>query len=102
MDHSKDICWIFYNTASVLYLVFFVPEACGILVPRSGIKLTPPALKEVLTAGLPGSPNSNIFDFQSYVIFFSLPTKEYYLVLIKNKKYILSITTKELELYRIS
>ena len=34
---------------------FFGREECGILVPRSGIELTPPALEgEVLTTGPPG------------------------------------------------
>ena len=33
----------------------FGPEACGILAPQPGIKLTPSALEgEVLTTGLPG------------------------------------------------
>ena len=33
---------------------FFGREECGILVPRSGIELTPPALEgEVLTTGPP-------------------------------------------------
>ena len=36
----------------------FGPEACGIVVPRLGIELTPAALEgEVLTTGLPGKPS---------------------------------------------
>ena len=37
---------------------FFGPKARGILPPRPGIELTPPALEgEVLTTGPPGKPH---------------------------------------------
>ena len=36
-------------------LFYFVPELCGILVPRPGIESSPPALEgKVLTTGPPG------------------------------------------------
>ena len=39
----------------VLFFVFYC-EACGVLAPRPGIELTPPALKgEVLVIGPPGT-----------------------------------------------
>ena len=41
--------------ASLLCFVFFDQKACGILVPRQGIKPAPPALEaEALTTGSPG------------------------------------------------
>ena len=45
----------YYNIVSVLCFVFFSQEACGILAPQPGIKLTPSASEgKVLTAGPPG------------------------------------------------
>ena len=45
---------------------FFGCKACEILAPRSGIKLTPPALEgEVLTTGPPGkSHNPSLLSYQ--------------------------------------
>ena len=49
---------VFTEFATILllfYVLVFGKEACGILAPRPGIELTPPALEgEVLTTGPPG------------------------------------------------
>ena len=49
--------FIEFVTILLLFFMFWVfgPEACGILAPRPGVKLTPPALEgKVLTTGPPG------------------------------------------------
>ena len=41
---------------------FFGHEACGILAPRTGIELAPPALEgEILTTGPPGKSQRLFF-----------------------------------------
>ena len=56
MIFLKCLYGICFNIAAVLFTyLFWGQEACGILVPRPGIKLTSPALKgRVLTTGLSG------------------------------------------------
>ena len=51
-----------YYSFCFMFFLFFGQEVCGILVPRSGIKLTSPALKgRVLTTGLSGkSPTCSV------------------------------------------
>ena len=63
VDHFLSLCWICYNTASVVYVLVFLffilfgCKACRILAPWPGIKLAPPALEvKVLTTGSQGSP----------------------------------------------
>ena len=43
---------------TMLFLVYaFGPKVCGVLAPRPGIELSPPALEGgVLTTGPPGKP----------------------------------------------
>ena len=53
MDHFVVVVVLYLFLCYILG--FFGREACGILVPRSGIEPTPPALKgNVLTTGPPG------------------------------------------------
>ena len=55
VDLFKSLYYICYNIVSVFMFWFFGCEACGILVPQSGIESAPLALEgKVLTTGLPG------------------------------------------------
>ena len=48
----------------LFYILAFWPQACGILVPRPGIKPTAPTLEgEVLTTGHPGKSQDFIYSF---------------------------------------
>ena len=52
---------------SVLRFWIFGHEACGVWAPQPETELTPPALEgKVLTTGLPGGPNLQIFNVNTY------------------------------------
>ena len=51
----------FVTILLLFYVLFFGPEACGLLTPRPGIEPTPAALEgEVLTTGPPGKSLSQV------------------------------------------
>ena len=77
-----SLCWICYNTASVLCFGFFGCKACGTLALQPGIEPAPPALEdEVLTTGPPGKSLLFVLDHEefSYLIT-SLKKKKKYSV----------------------
>ena len=65
VGHFKNHYWICYNTASVVYVLFFGFQACGFLAPWPGTKPTP-AVLEVLTTEQPESPGKAL----TYCIFY--------------------------------
>ena len=63
---KKILCWIYYNTASVLCSVFWGHEAFGMLAPRPGIEPTPTVLEgDVVTTRKPRDPKRLLFEIHS-------------------------------------